>query len=119
MTRENTFFKYIAITLCILMISSLGTLVCVSEAGSRNTQFFAVNLYLAFSPVTPHSMGSNPGVKVVSWMKKSEIFPDNPTLTPEGSPSVMAFSDKHGVSGTGNLRDIYTSFKSTSFFLRI
>lgn len=120
MTRENITFKYIAITLCILMvISSLGTLVCVSGEKSRNTQFFAVNFYLEFSPVMPHSMGSNTAVKVVSWMKKPEIFPDNPTLTPEAGLSVMAFLGKNGVGKPGNLQDIYTSFKSTSFFLRI
>ena len=120
MTRENTFFKHIAITLCILMvISSLGTLVCVSEDGNRNTQFFAVNLYLEFSPKLPHSMKANTGIRVVSWMKKPEIFPDNPTLTPEAGLSVMAFSGKNGVGKPGNLQDIYTSFKSTSFFLII
>ena len=52
-------------------------------------------------------------------MKKPEIFPDNPTLTPEAGLSVMAFSGKNGVGKPGNLQDIYTSFKSTSFFLRI
>lgn len=120
MTRENSTIKYTAIILCILLaLSSWSTFVCVSESSDRNTQFFAVNLYLAFFPVTPHSMGANTSTKVVSWMKKPEIFPDNPTFSPEGPFALRAFSDKHDVGRTGNLQDIYTSFKSTSFFLRI
>ena len=120
MTRETYAFKYIAITLCILLaLTSWGTFVCVSGDSDHDTQFFAVNFYLAFAPKVPHSLSSDTGIRVVSWMKKSEIFPDNPTLAPAKSVSLNRFSDKHQSGGNRALSDIYTFFKSTSFFMRI
>ena len=120
MTRETFAFRYIAIILCIMLaLTSWGTFVCASEDPNHDTQFFAVNFYLAFAPMLPHSLSSDTGIRVVSWMKKSEIFPDNPTLAPASPINSSSFSDKHRDSGKGTLSDIYTFFKSTSFFMRI
>ena len=107
-----------AIILCIIIVSvSLCSLVCVQDYSRDNTQFFAA--HFSFVSARRESFVSSPGVKIVSWIRRQDILPDELTFSPETPFDIKPFSDKPALSEKLSELDAYTTQKSTLYNLRI
>ncbi len=119
MTRIMKCTKSItAIILCIIIVFvSLCSLVCVQSADRDNTQFFAAGFSFVMARRT--SLSSSPGVRIVSWIRRQDVLPDELTFSPETPININPLSDKLAQSERLSELDKYTNRKTTLYNLRI
>lgn len=111
--------KITAITLCIVLAcSAMCTFALVTDAGCKDTQFFAVNIS-GLGARRPSAAFGSGDTQIISWIRNPEFTTENQIASEVSKSSSVFSSDKLICSPKVSSEDLYAEFKVTEYFLRI